>query len=135
MKVNVKINCTPEEARAFFGLPDLRPMQQRLMGEIEERLRARLNAMNSGDRLSRRGCRPRCRASSRCSRSSRPSGSSSPTSPAARRNRTGRMSDREKPTDPEPYYEAHIFCCTNSRPAGHPRGCCAERAARACVTT
>ena len=39
------------------------------------------------------------------------------------------MSDREKPTDPKPYYEAHVFCCTNRRPAGHPRGCCAEKGA------
>ena len=46
MKVNVEINCTPEEARAFFGLPDLGPMQQRVMGEIEDRLRSSLNAMN-----------------------------------------------------------------------------------------
>ena len=46
MKVNVEINCTPEEARAFFGLPDLGPMQQRVMAEIEERLRSSLNAMN-----------------------------------------------------------------------------------------
>jgi Family of unknown function (DUF6489) len=46
MKVNVEINCTPEEARAFFGLPDLGPMQQRIMSEIEERLRNSLNAMN-----------------------------------------------------------------------------------------
>jgi (2Fe-2S) ferredoxin len=37
------------------------------------------------------------------------------------------MSQREKPTDPKPYYEAHVFCCTNRRPAGHPRGCCAEK--------
>jgi (2Fe-2S) ferredoxin len=37
------------------------------------------------------------------------------------------MSDRARPTDPKPYYEAHVFCCTNRRPAGHPRGCCAER--------
>ncbi len=26
MKVNVQIDCTPEEARAFFGLPDLAPI-------------------------------------------------------------------------------------------------------------
>ncbi|SKA27698.1 (2Fe-2S) ferredoxin [Enhydrobacter aerosaccus] len=38
------------------------------------------------------------------------------------------MCEREKPTDPRPYYEAHVFCCTNRRPAGHPRGCCAEKA-------
>jgi (2Fe-2S) ferredoxin len=24
-------------------------------------------------------------------------------------------------------YERHIFVCTNERPAGHPRGCCAEK--------
>jgi (2Fe-2S) ferredoxin len=39
------------------------------------------------------------------------------------------MSTREKPDDPKPYYEAHVFCCINRRPAGHPRGCCAEKGA------
>lgn len=34
-------------------------------------------------------------------------------------------------SDPAPYYRAHIFCCTNRRPAGHPRGCCAERGGEA----
>ena len=29
--------------------------------------------------------------------------------------------------DPKLFYRAHVFCCTNRRPAGHPRGCCAER--------
>ncbi|MBV7255773.1 hypothetical protein KCG44_03120 [Pacificimonas sp. WHA3] len=28
MKVNIKIGCTPEEARAFFGLPDLSPVHE-----------------------------------------------------------------------------------------------------------
>jgi hypothetical protein len=46
MKVNVEVNCTPEEARSFFGLPDLKPMQDRMMSEIEQRLRSSLNAMN-----------------------------------------------------------------------------------------
>ncbi len=27
--------------------------------------------------------------------------------------------------DPPMYYEAHVFVCTNRRPDGHPRGCCA----------
>lgn len=26
--------------------------------------------------------------------------------------------------DPAPYYRAHVFCCNNQRPEGHPRGCC-----------
>jgi (2Fe-2S) ferredoxin len=37
------------------------------------------------------------------------------------------MSNRQKPTDPAPYYVAHVFCCTNRRPAGHPRGSCADK--------
>jgi hypothetical protein len=46
MKVNVEIDCTPEEARAFFGLPDLKPMQDRILAEIEQRMRTSLNAMD-----------------------------------------------------------------------------------------
>lgn len=32
---------------------------------------------------------------------------------------------------PSPIYEPHIFVCVNERPAGHPRGCCAEKGANA----
>src|SRR5258708_6748625 len=32
-----------------------------------------------------------------------------------------------EPTDPALYFKAHIFCCTNTRPAGHPKGCCTEK--------
>lgn len=38
MKFNFDIECTPEEARAFFGLPNVAPMQERMMQELEERL-------------------------------------------------------------------------------------------------
>ena len=31
--------------------------------------------------------------------------------------------------DPELYYGRHVFCCTNERAAGHPRGCCKEKGA------
>ena len=35
------------------------------------------------------------------------------------------VSDRpSKPADPALFYSRHVFCCTNERPAGHPRGCC-----------
>jgi hypothetical protein len=40
MKVNVEIDCTPEEARAFLGLPDVKPMQDELMRELTEKMRA-----------------------------------------------------------------------------------------------
>jgi hypothetical protein len=42
MKVTIDIDCTPEEARAFLGLPDVVPLQEALMREIEERMRATL---------------------------------------------------------------------------------------------
>ncbi len=29
--------------------------------------------------------------------------------------------------DPSLFYRTHIFCCTNTRPPGHPRGCCSEK--------
>lgn len=46
MKVTVNVECSPEEARAFMGLPDVQPMQQALMKDLEERLRANIQAMN-----------------------------------------------------------------------------------------
>lgn len=38
MKLKFDIECTPEEARTFLGLPDVVPMQERLMKELEKRL-------------------------------------------------------------------------------------------------
>lgn len=46
MKISLDIDCTPEELRAFFGLPDVKPMQEQLLKEIEERMRANLNALD-----------------------------------------------------------------------------------------
>ena len=46
MQVSVNIDCTPEEARAFFGLPDLKPMQDRILAEIEQRLRNGIGSMD-----------------------------------------------------------------------------------------
>lgn len=31
------------------------------------------------------------------------------------------------PIDPPPYFDAHLFVCTNRRPDGHRRGSCAAR--------
>ena len=32
-----------------------------------------------------------------------------------------------RPDDPGPYYDSHVFVCTNERPPGHPRGCCRDK--------
>ena len=39
MKINVEVDCTPEEARRFLGLPDLTALHERYvarMGELME---------------------------------------------------------------------------------------------------
>ena len=46
MKLKFDLDCTPDEARAFFGLPDVKPLQEALLPEVEERLRATLKAMD-----------------------------------------------------------------------------------------
>jgi hypothetical protein len=46
MKLKFDIDCTPEELRDFFGLPEVKPMQDRLMAELEEKLRANLKALD-----------------------------------------------------------------------------------------
>lgn len=38
MKFNFDIECTPEEARAFIGLPNIAPMQERMMKELENKM-------------------------------------------------------------------------------------------------
>jgi hypothetical protein len=45
VKITVDIDCTPEEARTFLGLPDLKPMQEELMREVQARMTANLKAM------------------------------------------------------------------------------------------
>jgi hypothetical protein len=45
MKVTIDMDMTPEEGRRFFGLPDVQPMQQALIEEVQRHLMANLQAM------------------------------------------------------------------------------------------
>ena len=45
MKIHIDIDCTPEEARAFLGLPDVAPVQDAVMAEIQQRMLDSLKAM------------------------------------------------------------------------------------------
>jgi hypothetical protein len=38
MKVNIEIDCTPLEARQFFGLPDVGPMQTAVMDKLQQQM-------------------------------------------------------------------------------------------------
>ncbi len=51
MKIKLDIDCTPEEARSFFGLPDVKPLQERMMKEIEQRMVQGLQAMDPADMM------------------------------------------------------------------------------------
>ncbi len=46
MKITIDIDCTPEEARGFLGLPDVAPMQDAVMAEVQQRLLDNLKAMD-----------------------------------------------------------------------------------------
>ena len=50
MKVKLEVECTPEEARAFLGLPDLTPLNERLVEEIGKRAESNM-AMLQPDEL------------------------------------------------------------------------------------
>ena len=45
MKITVDVECTPDELRTFLGLPDVKPMQDALMKQIQDQMAANLHAM------------------------------------------------------------------------------------------
>jgi hypothetical protein len=45
MKVNVEIDCTPLEARQFFGLPDVSPMQVAVMEKLQQQMLANIETV------------------------------------------------------------------------------------------
>jgi Family of unknown function (DUF6489) len=46
MKIKLDIDCTPDEVRDFFGLPQVKPLQEDLLKEVRERLSANIKAMD-----------------------------------------------------------------------------------------
>jgi hypothetical protein len=38
MKISIDIDCTPQEARAFLGLPNIEPMQDELLAQLQRQL-------------------------------------------------------------------------------------------------
>ena len=45
MRFTVNVECTPEEARSFFGLPDVQPMQTAIMLQLQEQMQANIRSM------------------------------------------------------------------------------------------
>jgi len=46
MKLSIDIDCSPQEARAFLGLPDVEAFQKEAMAQIQEQVRAHISAMD-----------------------------------------------------------------------------------------
>ncbi|MBO6634203.1 DUF6489 family protein [Parvibaculum sp.] len=46
MKVKIDLDMSAEEARTLMGLPDLEPMQQRLLEQLEKQLASNLSYMD-----------------------------------------------------------------------------------------
>ena len=45
MKVTVEVECSPQEARAFFGLPDVSGLNEHLVDEMQKRVDSNLNML------------------------------------------------------------------------------------------
>jgi hypothetical protein len=46
MKFTVNVECSPEEARRFMGLPDVTPINDKLVEEMGKRMEANLKLMS-----------------------------------------------------------------------------------------
>ncbi len=45
MKVTIDVECTPEEARAFLGLPDVAPLQGAMMDQMKNQMQKTAQAL------------------------------------------------------------------------------------------
>ncbi len=45
MKVTVDVECTPAEARAFLGLPDVEPLNDFMVEQMRQRIETNIHSM------------------------------------------------------------------------------------------
>jgi hypothetical protein len=46
MKMTIEVDCTPEEARRFLGLPDVSALNDHLVGEMTKRVDANMQLLS-----------------------------------------------------------------------------------------
>lgn len=49
MKITVTVDCTPEEARSFFGFPNMEKLQETVLEEMRKRVSSGLSATDMQD--------------------------------------------------------------------------------------
>lgn len=46
MKMTIEVDCTPEEARRFMGLPDVSSLNDHLVKEMQKRIEANVSLLS-----------------------------------------------------------------------------------------
>ncbi len=46
MKMTIEVDCSPEEARRFLGLPDVSALNDHLVGEMKKRIDANISMIS-----------------------------------------------------------------------------------------
>ena len=49
MKMTIEVDCTPEEARRFKGLPDVSPLNDQLVKEMQSKITANMSLLSPED--------------------------------------------------------------------------------------
>lgn len=53
MKITINVECTPEEARRYMGLPDVAPMQEAMLEEMQARMMANVASMQPAEMMNK----------------------------------------------------------------------------------
>jgi len=51
MKFTINIDCTPLEARSFFGMPDVEPLNKMIVDEMSKRAKANMDTLADPEKL------------------------------------------------------------------------------------
>jgi hypothetical protein len=49
MNIKFDIECTPEEARTFLGLPDVQPVQKAMMDRLQAQMEAQMGQLDPAE--------------------------------------------------------------------------------------
>ena len=51
MKMTIEVDCTPEEARRFLGLPDVTALNEQLVEEMQKRVSANMSMLSPDEMM------------------------------------------------------------------------------------
>ena len=49
MKMTIEVDCTPEEARRFLGLPDVTPLNEHIVKELQSKVSANMSLLSADE--------------------------------------------------------------------------------------